>query len=197
MANVTWYPADQLKDAAQSRLKPASVVVDVGMGIRPQQLLRADLSICIEPYLPYLEFVREHNPDSPRALFLHGTWSEAMKLLLDRSVDTVIAGDVIEHLVKGEGWDFLREAQRIAKQQVIIFTPLGFYPQCYDGVPRKDRWGMDGGHWQTHRSGWEPKDFSDEWDILACESYHLVDEHEQLLTEPFGAFYAIWTRCEG
>jgi hypothetical protein len=52
---------------------------------------------------------------------------------------------------------------------------------------------MDGGHWQAHRSGWLPEDFGEAWEIIGCETFHLVDEYRQPLEKPHGAFWAIRT----
>jgi hypothetical protein len=73
---------------------------------------------------------------------------------------------------------------------VVVFTPLGFYRQHYLSGDI-DRWGMSGTHWQTHRSGWLPEDFAPNWHIVACADFHLVDEHDEPLAVPFGAFCAI------
>jgi hypothetical protein len=86
----------------------------------------------------------------------------------------------------------IAEAKRVARRQVVIFTPLGFYPQSYEPDER-DRWGMTGGVWQTHRSGWQPDDFDSGWRVIACRDFHHVDENNRPLEKPFGAFWAIHT----
>jgi len=53
---------------------------------------------------------------------------------------------------------------------------------------------MKGGRWQTHRSGWTPDDFGPEWHVVVCGDFHVVDENEAPLDEPFGAFWAIYSR---
>jgi hypothetical protein len=113
-----------------------------------------------------------------------------MKILPDKSVDSVFALDVIEHMEKEDGLKFLKEAERVARQQIMIYTPLGFYPQTYDDPDKSDRWGMGGGYWQTHRSGWSPEDFGEGWELICCKEYHFIDEDEQLLEKPFGAIWA-------
>ena len=113
-----------------------------------------------------------------------------MGLLVTKSVDTVFALDFIEHLGKSDGLAFLQEAERVARRQVVVYCPLGFYPQTYDDREKPDRWGMDGGFWQTHRSGWQAEDFGDNWELVCCEAYHFVDENDQPLEKPFGAIWA-------
>jgi hypothetical protein len=113
-----------------------------------------------------------------------------MGILPSKSVDSVFALDVIEHLEKADGLRFLQQAERVARRQIVIFTPLGFFPQSYEDPDKPDRWGMQGGYWQTHRSGWLPEDFSEDWELVCFESYHLVDQDEQPLEKPFGAIWA-------
>ena len=65
-----------------------------------------------------------------------------------RSVDVVMALDLIEHLDKEDGLKILMSMEKIARKKLIIFTPLGFLPlKPYDTIL------------QLHRSGWYPKEF--------------------------------------
>jgi hypothetical protein len=68
----------------------------------------------------------------------------------DRSVDTVLALDVIEHLPKADGYKLIQEMERLARRKVVIVTPNGFSPKAEleDGNPL-----------QSHRSGWVLEDF--------------------------------------
>lgn len=187
---VTWVEKSALSEAVAQRVLSTGVVLDVGPGIRPQTLVPAELLIFAEAHRPYVERLRAIVGEGRRAVFLNGRWDAALALLLDRSVDSVFALDFIEHLEKEDGKRFLTEAARVARDQVVIFTPLGFYPQSYDDPAGADRWGMDGGYWQTHRSGWTPDDFDAAWDVLCCREFHTVDEHDRPLPRPFGALWA-------
>jgi hypothetical protein len=197
---IQWISREDALSGEMLRLTvmPARTVLDVGPGIRPQTLVSAEVHVCVEPFAPYLERLREDVGDDARFILLGATWDQVLPLLPDKSIDSVVALDVIEHLRRREGVRFLAEARRVARRQVIIFTPLGFYRQSY----RKgqcDRWGMAGGHWQTHRSGWLPSDFPGDWEIIACDDFHNLDEFDQPLAEPFGAFWAIYSHnrsCE-
>jgi hypothetical protein len=121
-------------------------------------------------------------------VLINSTW-DILKSLSSKSVDTIIFTDVIEHLSKSQGRKLLREAERVANVQVILFTPLGFLPQCHpDG---KDAWGLDGGEWQNHKSGWKPKDFDEKWDIFLCEKFHFGTDEKNLFKKPYGAFWAL------
>lgn len=166
------------------------VVLDIGCGIRPQTYLKPVTHICVEPFGPYIERLRQEHTGDSRYIFLHCMWFMAASVLPDKSVDTVFILDMIEHIEKEEGHRMLKEAERVARKQVIIFTPLGFMPQSHeDGA---DRWGMAGGYWQTHRSGWTPADFGEDWECIVCEDFHHEDQHGKM-EKPFGAFWAIKT----
>ena len=180
------------ENAIRPYLEAARVVIDIGPGIRPQTILSPATHICVEPFEPYIGKLREQVGDDPGFVFLNATWERVLPLMPDRSVDSVVALDVIEHLRRREGKRLLEHAVRIARQQVVIFTPLGFYHQSYRNQGT-DRWGMKGGRWQTHRSGWSPDDFGRDWHVVACRDFHAVDENEEPLDEPFGAFWAIYS----
>ena len=187
---IQWFGPIELDAAVRDRILPANVVLDVGAGIRPQTLVRSQVHICVEPHSTYVRALLDLAEGNPGLVVLAARWDEAMALLPDKSVDTVLALDFIEHLSKEDGARFLLEAERVAKGQVVVFTPLGFYPQ---GVPESglDRWGLDGGEWQAHHSGWNQSDFDDQWQVLCCQSYHQLDEHDEPLEQPFGALWAI------
>lgn len=67
----------------------------------------------------------------------------------EKSFDTVICLQVIEHLSKKNGIRLIKKMENIAKFQVIITTPLGFF----------DHPDMDSNKLQRHLSGWSDEDF--------------------------------------
>ena len=150
-------------------LDPVWSVVDVGPGIRPQTLIDCITLLCIEPHGEYVEWLQEHGHS-----VIQGRAVDVLPKLVD-GVDTITAIDVIEHMEREEGEEFVRLALKVAREQVIIFTPLGFYPQ-----PPVDAWGMNGGQWQEHKSGWVPADFPG-WRIVKFPTFHDTQ----------GAFFAI------
>ncbi len=147
--------------------------------------------ICCEPFQQYLEQLQEkikHAHDRTFVL-LKATWSEALELFPPKSVDSVFLVDVIEHLEKAEALRLLKATEALAREQIAVFTPLGFLPQRHsDG---KDAWGLDGGDWQEHKSGWEPEDFDDSWDIYAAKVFHTEDGQGRVFEKPYGALWAI------
>jgi len=98
--------------------------------------------------------------------------------------------DLIEHLEKKEGFELLKEAQRVARVQIIVMTPLGFFPQEYN-VGDKDGWGLAGAEFQQHKSGWQPEDFGEGWDFHICEKFHLKSACHLPIDKDYGMFYAI------
>ena len=187
---VTWMTRQESHAVVQGKVVQTEVVLDIGPGIRPQGYFKPRIHICVEPYLPYIERLKQNIRDDAAYVFQNCTWDKAMKLLPERSVDTIFALDVLEHFEKEEGLRFLEEAVRVARRQIIIFTPLGFYPQTYDGANNQDRWGMKGAYWQAHRSGWRPEDFEDDWELVCCKQYHFIDENGKPFKKPFGAIWA-------
>ena len=191
--NISWLTRDDLMKIASNKIIPTHTVLDVGAGIRPQTIFIPTVHIIIEPYMAYIEKIMGRQNEIPRKIFLNGTWDKIMPFFPDKSVDTVFAFDVIEHFEREDGLRFIKEAERVAKTQIIIFTPLGLYPQSYEPGNEMDRWGMGGGYWQSHRSGWEPKDFEGDWEFLVCKDFHSTDQHDKVLDQSFGAFWAIKT----
>lgn len=187
---VKWVNKEEALRVVKDMVIETQAVLDIGTGIRPQTFFRPRVHICVEPHLPYLERLRHDVGDDPRYILLNCTWEVAMKLLLPKSVDTVFALDFVEHLEKSDGFAFLQEAERVARRQMVVYTPLGFYPQTYEDPKKPDRWGMEGGFWQAHRSGWHVEDFGESWDMVCCRAYHFVDENDQPLEKPFGAIWA-------
>lgn len=70
-------------------------------------------------------------------------------LFPEKSFDTVIAFDVVEHLTKKDGYKLIRNMEKIARKKIIIITPNGFQPQANFNTNRH----------QQHLSGWTSADF--------------------------------------
>lgn len=79
-----------------------------------------------------------------------GVLPGALRDLPGDAVDAAVCLDVVEHLERADGRATLHELARVARELVVVFTPLGFMPQ--DG---------GGNEWQRHRSGWWPEDLED------------------------------------
>ncbi|MEN6324660.1 MAG: class I SAM-dependent methyltransferase [Syntrophomonas sp.] len=170
---------------AMNAIKKTEIVLDIGCGIMPQSCIKPSVHICVEPFAEYIKALQQKvlvKPDR-HYIIIQATWHQAVEVFPPKSVDSIFLLDVIEHLDKEEGRKLLKATEKIARQQIVIFTPLGFLPQHHpDG---RDIWGYNGGAWQEHRSGWTPDDLGDSYDIFVCESYHQRDN------QTYGAIWAV------
>lgn len=85
---------------------------------------------------------------------IHNEYFQMNVLDIDRnfapkSIDCVVALDVIEHQKKEDGLLLLQKMENIARKKVIVFTPNGF-------VEQGDRFSNP---WQVHLSGWDADEF--------------------------------------
>lgn len=69
----------------------------------------------------------------------------------DDSFDVVFSAHVVEHLMKKDGLQLLKKMEEIAREKVIIITPIG---------KKREQEAHSGNKYQEHKSGWLPKDFS-------------------------------------
>lgn len=189
--NLHWYDKDVLLPVIKSKILKVDIVLDIGCGIMPQKCIRPMVHICCEPYDQYVAYLQKkiRNEYDRNYVIIHASWKEAIRLFPPMSVDTVFLTDVIEHLEKEEASKLLHDTEKIARRQIIIFTPLGYMPQTHHD--RKDAWGLDGAQWQEHKSGWQPEDFDDTWDVYATEKFHETDSFGKKFEAPYGAFWAI------
>ena len=142
-------------------------VLDIGAGIRQMQWYEPKHHYCVEPYLPYCRVLISAGYE----IFYETALEHlGMAHLNCAGIDAIYLLDVLEHMHKNEGIEVIKLGQKLAKKQVVIFTPKGFTKQTADA------WDMGGEYWQTHRSGWLPGEFPG-WDIS------FYDE----------GFFAIWT----
>jgi len=122
-------------------------VVDVGCGVA-SPLAALDLAaftIGLDRCLPDLH--RAKSAATHRALVCADA-STVDDLFAPRSVDAVVALDVIEHLERDAGLALVRRLERIARRRVVVFTPNGFVPQP----------GTAENPWQEHRAGFSVDD---------------------------------------
>lgn len=196
--NMQWVGADDFFRAGMATLLPSCVLLDIGPGIRPQNYIIPLVHICCEPFQQYVERLRAIAARATDRMFVIQamTWQQVVENFSADSVDTVILSDVIEHLDKDEGRRLLERTKTIARQQIAIFTPLGFIPQHHeDGI---DAWGLEGGAWQEHKSGWLPEDFGEDWRIIASNDFHRIEDAATGKVNTYGALWAVYTKpCSG
>ncbi len=189
--NITWLAAENLFPTVIAKLEKVDTVLDIGCGIRPQELIVPKVHICCEPFTQYIEVLQEKIKNASDRLYIimKATCAQATMLFPKKSVDSIFLVDVIEHLPKRKALKLLKKTEEIARRQMAIFSPIGFMPQSHpDG---KDAWGLNGGSWQEHKSGWLPEDFDDSWEIYASKDFHKTDNMGKILEKPYGAFWAI------
>jgi GT2 family glycosyltransferase/glycosyltransferase involved in cell wall biosynthesis len=180
---------DELFNLVKEKIYPANIIADIGCGIRPQEFIKPKYHICIEPHNQYIEYIK-NNKTNENYSFINVDWEKAVKILPDNSIETIFLLDVIEHLEKEIALKLLEETKRIITKQIIVFTPLGFIEQKHEDD--KDAWGLDGGKWQEHKSGWLPEDFGEGWEFYVCEDFHSHDNLGNKYDNPKGAFFAIY-----
>lgn len=188
---IQWCEREKIIDIVKEHLTSAQTVLDVGCGIYPQNYIVPLVHICCDPFEQYVEHLHKKVETEIQGTYviLKASWKDIAEKLPMNCVDTVFLLDVIEHLEKEEGVRLLKLTERIAKKQIIVFTPIGYMPQEHEG--ETDAWGLSGVAYQQHMSGWFPdKDFDDSWDIYACKDFHLVNNMRIPLEKPYGAFWA-------
>jgi GT2 family glycosyltransferase/glycosyltransferase involved in cell wall biosynthesis len=181
---------EDLFTVVKEKIIQVDIVGDIGCGIRPQNFIEPRHHICIDPHNQYLEYLKELHSNNNKYLFVNADWSEAIKLFPQYSFETIFLLDVIEHLEKDVALKLLEETKKLVTKQIVIFTPLGFIEQHHE--TEKDAWGLDGGKWQEHKSGWLPEDFGEGWEFFVCEDFHTHDNAGNEYEKPKGAFFAIY-----
>jgi SAM-dependent methyltransferase len=131
----------------QKELADCKTILDLGCGPNSPiaYLSGSTYSVGVELFMPYL--LTSKKKILHRDYILGDMRNIGFK---SNSFDCVMALDVLEHLTKPEGYELLREMERIAKRKVIIFTVNGLVPQKeYDKNPL-----------QVHKSGWCAKELT-------------------------------------
>lgn len=206
---------EELFDIVRKNILPVKIVLDIGCGIRPQNYIEPKVHICCDPHSEYIDHLRdtlsfykdgkkkEFTPNefctlakenNSEFVFINSEWKNIVKLIPTESVDSIFLLDVIEHLEKKEGLELIEKTVKLCRNQIIIFTPLGFVEQEHESDT--DAWGLSGARLQKHHSGWLPEDFNDSWDILICENFHTHDNVGNEYAESQGAFFAIKTKSK-
>lgn len=187
---ITKVDRDSFFRTVKSKINFADIVGDIGCGIRPQNFIEPKHHICIDPHKQYLDHIKEEEKNHNRFSFINTDWNGVASLFPESSLETIFLLDVIEHLEKDVAFDLLNKTKKLVTNQIVIFTPLGFIEQNHEDG--KDAWGLDGGKWQEHKSGWMPEDFGEDWEFIVCENFHTHDNLGEVYETPKGAFFAIF-----
>jgi len=187
--SVEWFDRPTLDRIIKYNILRTDVILDIGCGIKPQSFFKPIVHICCEPHDEYVQILKKQFSGSSFVI-LQDTALNVLTRLPDKSIDSIFMLDFIEHVEKEEGLKILSECERIARVQVILFTPLGFLQQDYEEGDT-DGWDLHGTEWQVHKSGWTPEDFDKNWNIFGAEIYHTVTGKGVVYDPPHGAFWAI------
>jgi SAM-dependent methyltransferase len=117
-----------------------------------------------------------------------------------KSVDAVLASNVLEHLEKEQGWELIEEMEKVAREKVLIVVPNGFLL----------RQAFGGNVYEEHKSPWRPVELERRGyvikgsgmpngiptcqpDVMNCPHHIFVD----LLTIVAGPFVHFFPRFAG
>jgi len=140
-----WLPFTAANTIQRGLDKSNGSILDLGCnrGISMSIFNRANrlLAVGMDIHLPYL---RECKRQKVYDEVLQG--DVRMLPFKPKSFDIVFCGQLIEHLEKQDGWELIREMERIARRWIIITTPVGAYKLVVS--------------WETpyleHKSSWAP-----------------------------------------
>ncbi|MBL6832166.1 MAG: hypothetical protein ISQ70_12240, partial [Pirellulales bacterium] len=119
---LQWVNRDALYEQGAALVKPVSSVMDIGCGVRPQSIVNSPtVLVCVEVHDEYVAELRRRFAGTT-TLIIQGRVPECLKPLPDRCVDTIMMLDFIEHLEREAGLETLRECERLARLQVVVFT---------------------------------------------------------------------------
>lgn len=108
----------------------------------------------------------------------------------DNSVDVISIIDGIEHMTKGIGLNLITEMKRVARREILLFTPQGHEDGGYLKNEPHNAWGIEGAdEHQTHKSGWSALELKD----LGFDMLQSVEDTSQH-GEPYTALMMRWQR---
>lgn len=146
-------------------LAGSATVLDIGCG--PGGILRqlnCPVKIGIDVHRPYLQSALQGGGIIP----IHLEATRLAEIFVPKSIDCVTMIDVIEHLEKDNGLSVLQQAQSVARNRVIVFTPNGYFKQ-----EEVDFFHLGGETYQRHRSGWEVDDFTRQgFNVIVFDKFH-------------------------
>jgi SAM-dependent methyltransferase len=95
-----------------------------------------------------------YKPNTTKFLMKYD-FSNGLIPFLDKNFDIVLLIDVIEHLEKDKAMILLKEAERIAKKKIIIYTPDGFLEQNEEEGKKRD---VNFDKFDIHRCGFDKQE---------------------------------------
>lgn len=143
---------DELHRAAVGYVSSISrSILDVGCGDALYLVSVGGSKIGLDIWRPSLQKARAFCSDTVQCDLKGGL------PVKDKSFDTVLCIEVIEHLDKDQGLSLLQELSRVARREVILTTPRGFQPLTSATQP-----------YMTHRSGWTESELQGLGYVILC-----------------------------
>ncbi len=151
-------------------------ILDIGSGpcgkLKDRRFRRVDIT-CLDIFKPYLSVCKELG-----FKIVYGDAKNLKDYFKPKSFDIVLLIDVLEHFKKPDGKKVLAQVEKIARKQIIIWTPVGWYPQDYDCVD--EPWKKIGklqveikNKYQQHLSAWYPKNLEKNgYRCTVLKNYH-------------------------
>jgi ubiquinone/menaquinone biosynthesis C-methylase UbiE len=128
----------------------------------------------------YISELKNHHPKVKAVV------SDALsycKTLPDNSVDVISILDGIEHLDKKGGLELVDHMKRIAKKEILLFTPDGYLRN-----EPHNAWGIEGAdEHQTHKSGWSAAELKD-LGFELIQTFENTSQHGEPFTELMARF---------
>lgn len=129
-----------------------------GIGLELNDLATQDVT-AVDMAPQYLAEVRHR---CPQAKTVESDALAYLKSQPAKSVDVISIIDGIEHMDKATGKKVIKEMKRVAKKEILLFTPQGPGPDGYLKNEPHNAWGIEGAdHFQTHKSGWTVEELTD------------------------------------
>lgn len=135
----------------------------------------------------YLEQVKRR---CPQASTVNSDALEYLQQAQDNSFDVISIIDGIEHMDKETGRKLIPEMKRVAKREILLFTPQGPSKDGYLKNEPHNAWGIEGAdHFQTHKSGWTAEEL-ESYGFTKMATANDVSQHG----EPYTALMYNWRK---
>jgi ubiquinone/menaquinone biosynthesis C-methylase UbiE len=129
-----------------------------GIGLELDNLKTKDIT-AVDIATQYLAELKQRHPEVGT---VQSDALEYIKEQPDNSFDVISIIDGIEHMDKKSGLELIKEMKRVARKEVLLFTPQGPSKDGYLKNEPHNAWGIEGAdHFQTHKSGWTALELKD------------------------------------
>jgi len=149
----------------QEEIMAIDTVLDFGCGIMTQSKdLNCKTMVGVDIWGQYLDALK-----NKFTVLKVNLSKEQLDIFVDNSFDVVLLLDIVEHFDKSIAINLIKQAERIARKKVIIYTPSGFLKQ--EKSPNST-WGANNPY-QKHRCGFK----AEELESMGYEVICLTDQY--------------------